>query len=768
MTIQKVPYSLIDDNPFQPRSYYHPDAIRDLATSIYQVGIIHIPAARQVANRYQVAEGHLRVRACLKNHKDFPKDERFEMMPLDVKEISDKEMALIALEENLRRKDITPLDTARAVDKYLTTFTDSTEADLAEKMNTTQAHISNMRRVLRLPAKVLEKVNEDKINFTMARELCILQGVIPTKGRYGRALTEEEKTDEHLMMEAVRGVTGQYGTCTVAGIKKAIYDTVKENFACLNEREYYGGEETLFDIKKAGCAKCEKMLRANKTQSQTNMFCLDRACWEKKQQAHKDQAAQETQARMAKDLANRVLQDQKKIAAQGSTGTGAATGTATGKDIPQGISGGEAEYRFTQKADGGLKYVNANSPRQALERLGFKQEDGTLEVRISPRKWVGVSATPAAEFIHAIHTNAAEALLSKDDVAFLEKAQAVELSQETTQETIHAQQRRHQLSSMPNYPCLTCPNIGKCDGTHVYATDDRKEPGYPYKCDQKVTTAPEKVTANATVAVPSGLLDKVKDTAGSRAQILDLYQLRVGSYGSELSHGHQLLDSVMSQMDDPQECMERCTKGFHYAFDSKQTTRGTFYVCTDPKCCSQKKAAFTRSKNARGMLRKRAEAEAIKAVVKATDRVLDAPRIELIFLANLMGAHVNNSYSYGTANDNQDWLVKKLKVNTDATKNLYGEGKKKAVALLLLKVIKELPFLEMCQLLVEFMLERLRYDGAIGDYRITTTEALALFKVHVQVPKESEEPDKRSNPSNTASHANDEEEGGEEDGGAED
>ncbi len=699
--IQNIELIKIRDNPFNPRSYYNRERIADLASSIKQVGLIQVPQARPATGGfYEIAYGGYRRRAYESLAK---KNKKFVEMPLDIKPLTDEEMALFALEENLKRDDMTPLETARAIDIYLTKFTDSTEKELAEKLTMTQGNISNMRRVLRLPAKVLEKVNEGKINFTMARELCLLQGLKPTRGKYGSALSEERQTDEEMMMEAIRGVTGQYGNCTVNGIKKAIYEIIESNFPCLNKRAGYHNEETLFDWRKAGCLKCEKVLKANETQSQVNSFCTDRKCWEKKQQTHKDHAAKEAQARMAKDLADRVLQDHKKIAARdGAIPCGNPATAASPKNIPQEIT--------------------------------------------------KVVAPPAA----------AEALLTKEERKFLEEAQALQVAEDSSQEAINARRRRQQLASSPDHPCLTCANIGKCDGTLVQTNYDATKPGYVYKCEKKVTIAPEKVTVKATVEVPSGLLDKVKDTAGSRAQILDLYQLRIGTYGTELTHGHQLLDNIMSQMDDPQECIEQCTKGFHYAFDSKHPNGTTYYVCTDPKCCSQKKAAFTRGKNARGMLKKKAETEAIKTVVKATSQVLDIPRIEVIFLANLMGAHVSNYYSSGNANKAQDWLIKKIKLNTDKFKNDYGEDKKRKIAQALVKEIDKLPLADMCQLLVEFMFEQLRYDGELGNYQIRTTEALALFHVGVQVPKEAVEPVRNSKTANCSNGTGEEGDEGEE------
>jgi len=246
MAIEIVELQLIEDNPYQSRQTYHKQDIADLAASIKKHGLLEFPVARRTNNKVELAFGHLRKKAFLKLAKEDP--ESYGTMPLQVRDLTDDEMAVFALEENLKRRDITPIEVARAVDKYLVGFTDKTEADLADQLNMTQANISNMRRVLRLPEQVLEKIDLGRINFTMGRELLIFQGLA---------------NEKNLMLEAIRGLRTEgkaYGEPnTVEGIQKAIHSVARMRLTGLDTGYTYYNE-VLFDTREAGCLLCEQIV----------------------------------------------------------------------------------------------------------------------------------------------------------------------------------------------------------------------------------------------------------------------------------------------------------------------------------------------------------------------------------------------------------------------------------------------------------------------------------------------------------------------------
>ncbi len=655
MSVIMIDPEKVEDNPYQPRSHYPRKTIDEIAYSIEQIGIIHIPTGRQVDGHYQLAEGHLRKRAYIKLKKKSPK--KFGEMPLDVREISDRDMAIIALEENLRRQDITPLDQARAIDLYLTNFTDISETALAKTLNMTQGNVSNMRRVLKCPDEVLQKIVDGKINFTMARELLVFQGLnvgFDEEYRGGKTV-KVPKDDKWLMLEAVRGVGGQYGrTATVDGIKRCIYDVADRNLKHLEkETSYYSDDRNpLFDTRAAGCLKCPKMIRAFETKSKASHFCTDSECWDKKQEAHKEKQKKKAKKKMETDIAQRIAET-------------------------------EAHAAVVEKVTG--KAAAVPEP----------PEESTVGIPV------------------------------------LDTAEEVLEEQETISQEIPTFATWDEV-------CEGCIQQKGCErtGRNIVAADE----GGGYACKDRVTKKNyQAVREKAKIDMPDSFKELVKDRAGTQALVLDLRELSVGSYRDELKAGHAMLDGsfweqgeglyggrqskLLQAIEDPEECTERCTDGFHYAYDSDKMDGEVHFVCSKPKCLTKKKAAFTRAKNAAGAGKKKAELKAIKQAVDQTETI-DKPRLLLIMETQVEGGHVSHGYG-GTS---IEWLIKRLKIETASMDNVSKRD----------MILKKLPGLseeELLKLLVEFCLMMLCYDGNIKGYKVQTTEKLNRMGIGIQVEK---------------------------------
>jgi len=188
MAIEQLDPEKVKDNPYQPRTGYSPSKVAEIASSIEQNGLLATPLGRRHNGDVELAFGHVRKRAFIKLKKKNPK--KRPTMPVDIREITDREMAVFALEENLKRSDITPIDLARSVTRYFEVFPDATETDLAKKLSMTQGNVSNMKRVMRLPTEILGKIDEGRIIFTMARGLLVFEGLkAPGKdSRYSKKL----------------------------------------------------------------------------------------------------------------------------------------------------------------------------------------------------------------------------------------------------------------------------------------------------------------------------------------------------------------------------------------------------------------------------------------------------------------------------------------------------------------------------------------------------------------------------------------------------
>jgi hypothetical protein len=211
-------------------------------------------------------------------------------------------------------------------------------------------------------------------------------------------------------------------------------------------------------------------------------------------------------------------------------------------------------------------------------------------------------------------------------------------------------------------------------------------------------------------------LEQMKEKAGTRAEILDIAEIDLGDYGDHLRQGFNRLDLEMERIENPKECLEQCTIGFHYAFDSRQSTPQVVNVCTNSKCLAQKKAACTRAKNADGLAKKKAEAAAIKKAVSETI-MLDLPRLKLVILAFLKKGWV---YQEG---DPRQWFAEAVGLKKDKE---LGEIQHDV----LFKQIEGLGVEKINKLIVEFCLSQLMYHGGLENYRIETTQALTWMGIN--------------------------------------
>ena len=196
-TREQIDLELIDDNPWQPRAEIDEEALRELANSIHQLGILQAPLGRRAeGGRIQAAFGHRRVAACRLLHSEGKAGPQIDM---DVADISDEDMVVLALTENERRKQLTQIEVVKA-HKRAIEETALTVQELAERLGMNRSTLANNLRVLELPDFVLEHVESGDLGLTVAREFLVLQngdhvhtqdmqdviqGIVRTWGHYG-------------------------------------------------------------------------------------------------------------------------------------------------------------------------------------------------------------------------------------------------------------------------------------------------------------------------------------------------------------------------------------------------------------------------------------------------------------------------------------------------------------------------------------------------------------------------------------------------------
>lgn len=170
----------IKANPFQPRQEFNEEEIVELANSIKEFGLIQPIVVRRLEKGFELIAGERRLRAA----KSLGKEE----IPAVVRDFSDREMAEIALVENLQRKDLNFMEEAAAYQRLIDEF-ELTQNELADRLSKGQSTIANKLRLLKLPEDIQKQLIDNSLSE-----------------RHGRALlkVESEETQNEIIEEISR------------------------------------------------------------------------------------------------------------------------------------------------------------------------------------------------------------------------------------------------------------------------------------------------------------------------------------------------------------------------------------------------------------------------------------------------------------------------------------------------------------------------------------------------------------------------------------
>ena len=152
----------IQKNPYQPRKEFDGEKLHELAQSIKENGVIQPIIVRQSpVIGYEILAGERRYRASLLAG--------LTSIPAVVKQLSDQEMMVQSIIENLQRENLNPIEEARAYESLVEKG--FTHAEIADKMGKSRPYISNSIRLLSLPEHILSEVENGKLSQAHARSL---------------------------------------------------------------------------------------------------------------------------------------------------------------------------------------------------------------------------------------------------------------------------------------------------------------------------------------------------------------------------------------------------------------------------------------------------------------------------------------------------------------------------------------------------------------------------------------------------------------------
>lgn len=164
--VREVPIDDVGPNPFQPRTRFDEDAIKELANSIKANGVLQPLLVKKDGEGFVLVAGERRLRAA--------RVAGLKQVPVIVRDVDEREMMEMALVENVQREDLNPIDEAHAY-QALIEKVGLTHDQISERVGKQRSSITNALRLLGLPPEVREMVSRGTLSAGHARALLGLE-----------------------------------------------------------------------------------------------------------------------------------------------------------------------------------------------------------------------------------------------------------------------------------------------------------------------------------------------------------------------------------------------------------------------------------------------------------------------------------------------------------------------------------------------------------------------------------------------------------------
>lgn len=195
-----ISLDLIDSNPYQPRQVEDVEFVAEIAANIKQNGLMQVPTARPCGERYQLAFGHTRKAAFVMNGET--------TMPLIIRHLSDLQMFELGVAENIKRRDLNPIEEAHAMRRYMDDF-EKTSKEAGEFFGVAEETVRQKVRLLKLPEPVQAQMRAGEINENAARSLLSMQRVASQEEVVNTAKKIVAKKETHLPDEVIENTVEQ-------------------------------------------------------------------------------------------------------------------------------------------------------------------------------------------------------------------------------------------------------------------------------------------------------------------------------------------------------------------------------------------------------------------------------------------------------------------------------------------------------------------------------------------------------------------------------
>ena len=161
--INEIELSKIEANPFQPRTKFDEEPLRELAESIKEIGLIQPITLRKISDdKYQIIAGERRFRAA--------QLAGLEAIPAYIRKAKDEGMLEMALVENIQREDLDAIEIALSYQRLLEEL-EFTQEELSTRIGKKRSTIANYLRLLKLPAIIQKGLIDKQISMGHARAI---------------------------------------------------------------------------------------------------------------------------------------------------------------------------------------------------------------------------------------------------------------------------------------------------------------------------------------------------------------------------------------------------------------------------------------------------------------------------------------------------------------------------------------------------------------------------------------------------------------------
>lgn len=223
-SISEITIESIQANPFQPRTHFEEEALRELADSIHEMGLIQPVTVRKMGyDQYQLISGERRFRAS--------QLAGLTTIPAYIRIANDQAMLEMALVENIQREELDAIEISLAYQRLIDEVK-LTQEEVSEKVAKKRSTVSNYLRLLKLPPEIQMGIRQRKISMGHARALINIEDPRQQLNLFNQIISNELSVRQ--VEEAVR--EKKYSSASKKGSSILLPEALNEAISALKNR----------------------------------------------------------------------------------------------------------------------------------------------------------------------------------------------------------------------------------------------------------------------------------------------------------------------------------------------------------------------------------------------------------------------------------------------------------------------------------------------------------------------------------------------------